>query len=93
MELFTLLATGAVLGLLGQSVRAAVGMKKLYVANKFDEFDWKILVMSLVIGTLAGALAILPLSASDIDTATWIAVLGAGYAGTDFIEGMFGVKG
>ena len=92
-----LLFLGGMLGALGQGVRAVMGLKKvndqaaLEGREMKDLVDASTLIISLVIGFIAGALAIVGI----VDTAKPMApdkelvitLLGAGYAGTDFIEG------
>lgn len=92
-----LLLLGGMLGALGQGVRAVIGLKKvndqaaLEGRQMKDLVDASTLIISLVIGFIAGALAIVGI----VDTAKpmvpdkelVITLLGAGYAGTDFIEG------
>ena len=90
------LLLGGILGMTGQGARVIVGLKKL--AEKAsaekktlkDVFEPSTLVVSLIIGFVAGVLALIGLVGVDselIDHSQMLAVLGAGYAGTDFIEG------
>jgi putative chitinase len=108
------IALGAVCGLAGQGVRAIIGLKKLKDANDAyklaiasgqpnpqppDPFSPSVLLVSLFIGMVAGALAAIGLaSATDPkamcspvgcnpDIEAVLALVSAGYAGTDFIEG------
>jgi hypothetical protein len=92
-----LLLLGGMLGALGQGVRAVVGLKKVNDQAALDGQKMKdvveasTLIISLLIGFIAGALAIVGI----VDTSAPVApdkelvltLLGAGYAGTDFIEG------
>ena len=92
------LILGGFLGLLGQGARAIVGLKGLQdqvdnpdVSQK-DVFSAARLLMSLMIGFLAGLAATLAMGIgkllhdpSNIDVLLGIA--GAGYVGTDVIEG------
>jgi hypothetical protein len=75
------------LGGAGQGIRVVVGLKKAGDIN--EKFDGSQLLVSLLIGAIAGTLAAIPfLSKLDkLDYQTIIALLGAGYAGADFIEG------
>lgn len=93
------LALGGMLGMLGQGVRVIGGLKKVHdqasqQSKQFgDLFELSTLVISLLIGFIAGALAILALNTAQdavasatLDRKTITALLAAGYAGTDFIE-------
>lgn len=90
-----LIGLGAMLGALGQAIRSIVGLKKLNdaVSNSpatvADVIQPSRLVTSLVIGAIAGALASVSLidNIDAIASAQIAALLGAGYAGADFIEG------
>lgn len=116
---------GGLLGILGQGIRAIVGMKKMRDAkvtnnvnqakaastnatNKANnnneppvvpvvvpdaEYDPKRFWMSIFIGFVAGALASLftvkwPEGDPEKLKTVWLTIIGAGYAGTDFIEGL-----
>jgi hypothetical protein len=95
--LMALLLSG-LLGMLGQGIRALVGMKKMVQEaaakdpTSADAFMASRLLVSLMIGFLAGIAAglalglkrILAIGDGDIDLLLGIAA--AGYAGTDFIE-------
>lgn len=93
------LLLGGLLGTLGQGVRTISGLKKVHdqaaqQSKNFGElFELSSLLISLLIGFIAGALAILALGtaqgdfdSSGLDRKTIFALLAAGYAGTDFIE-------
>ncbi len=85
------------LGVVGQGVRAVVGLKK---AGAFDAttpgkqavFSLAYLMLSLMIGFIAGVLAGLTLGLQDvitIDPNNWkllLGIAGSGYIGADFIE-------
>ena len=86
-------------GAVGQSARVVVGLKKLNdeadAKNvKFsDMFDTARLLVSLLIGFVAGVLAALALhpdlkTLTTLDSGTVLSFAAAGYAGTDFIEGI-----
>jgi hypothetical protein len=91
------LLLGGMLGALGQGVRAVIGLKKvndqaaLEGRKMKDMVEASTLIISLLIGFIAGALAIIGI----VDTSAPVApdkelvltLLGAGYAGTDLIEG------
>jgi uncharacterized membrane protein YeaQ/YmgE (transglycosylase-associated protein family) len=87
-----------VLGAFGQGLRAIAGLKKL--ADQAEEakkalqdvFNWKALIVSLVIGAVAGIAGYLCLKYGSTEGAdftkgtTVLGIIAAGYAGTDFIE-------
>jgi len=89
------------MGLLGQGVRAVVGLKGVTssqgIPNQQMEFNAAYLFFSLMIGFLAGILAGLAIGLSSFQTIdsgnlkTFLGVPAAGYAGTDFIENTFSI--
>lgn len=83
------IALGGLLGAIGQGVRAVVGIKKMLDAGTMDDFRWPILGVSLLIGFVAGALAMIGLDVigSALTKTAMLGVVGAGYVGADFIEG------
>jgi hypothetical protein len=96
-DLLAIILIGAILGGVGQGIRVIVGIKKVNdealkkkLAVK-ELLEYKQILLSLVIGFAIGAVAgvLAAVSAPNIHlTKTVIfAFLGAGYAGTDFIEG------
>jgi hypothetical protein len=87
LAIFLGLCLGGLLGIIGQSIRAIIGIKK--VMERGLVFQWSILYVSLFIGFVAGTLAWLGLffSTGEIPNESLLTVLAAGYAGTDFIEG------
>ena len=96
-EVIFMLLAGGLLGIIGQSMRVVVGLKKLYdqSGDGAGEFTSQLrasrLVLSMLIGFVAGALAILVLSpepaALKLTRETMMTLIASGYAGTDFIEG------
>ena len=87
---------GAILGTAGQIVRVVVGMKKQMDATSTggtskEWFNAKQLVISLLVGMLAGTAAALAQYEPDIKItkSLLLGFAGAGYAGTDVIEGLF----
>lgn len=84
---------GAFLGAAGQGARAVVGIKKSHDKMTTSEdakgewFDPKRLTVSLMIGGIAGSLGATLLLGAEIDKQFLLAMIAAGYAGTDFIEG------
>src|ERR1700743_1878037 len=96
VEWFQLLGLGAFGGALGQGVRPVVGLKKLNDAasatpgaSASDMIDPSRLVVSLLIGAIAGALAATGIikDLQHIPPADFFALAAAGYSGADFIEG------
>jgi len=95
-DLLLQLLLGGVLGMLGQILRSAAGMKKIHdtavaTGQSFgDIFEGSQLVMSLLIGFGAGALAILMTGSGStvqaLDRNSLITIIAAGYSGSDFIE-------
>ncbi len=103
----TLIILGGLLGAIGQMLRVVVGLKKLRdkaaeTKTSFVEtFVASELVLSLMIGFAAGALAGIAAHATqdtaveanrldldDIRAKFLFGIMAAGYAGTDFIEGI-----
>lgn len=89
-----MIATGGLMGALGQGIRIIVGMKKLRdkeTARVNEVFSTNRLITSLFIGFVAGSLAAFVASDEnlilDISKTSLLGLLVAGYAGTDFIEG------
>lgn len=87
---------GGLLGALGQSIRMAVGLKKLSDVNQTKALNEKEgintarLLISLAFGFAAGALFLIIKGTTDIGKQEFIfSIIAAGYAGTDFIEGFF----
>jgi hypothetical protein len=90
---------GGLLGMLGQGIRIAVGLKKLNSSNPTDldnsEFSSNRLLISIFIGFAAGAISLLlkgaPTKPDDKDFI--LTIMAAGYSGADFIEGVFKTYG
>jgi len=91
------LLLGGLLGLIGQSIRVIVGLKKTYDFSQQqnstfkDTFDGTQLLISLLIGFIAGALGTL-VQLNFKDDLVWtkdlaVEMIAIGYAGADFIEG------
>lgn len=95
-QLIIVLLLGGLLGMCGQGIRVIAGLKKSHdkasqAGESFkDNFDLKSLVVSLIIGFMAGILGALALwdklATNNLQSETAMALLGAGYGGTDFIE-------
>jgi uncharacterized membrane protein YeaQ/YmgE (transglycosylase-associated protein family) len=88
-----LLTLGALAGAAGQGARVIVGIKKLSdaasgagssVANLIEPSR---LIISLIIGAVAGILAATQMQSSTLDTGSMLKLAGIGYIGADFIEG------
>jgi hypothetical protein len=95
-DILSIILLGAILGLTGQGIRIAVGLKKLndISENKAQfekDFSWKQLSVSLLYGCTIGIIGGVMMAVDSLDK-TWdkstiMAVISAGYAGADFIEG------
>lgn len=88
---------GAFLGSAGQCARVVVGVKKKSdIADKGtkikDWFDLKQLLISIIIGAVAGIIGAISLLGEEIDKQLLITLMAIGYAGTDFIEGFMKKK-
>lgn len=92
--LTTLLLFG-LMGLIGQGIRAVIGLKNAALAQASNptaqsSFNAAYLFVSLMIGFIAGIVAGLALNwndvtgASGIDMKTLLGLVAAGYAGADF---------
>lgn len=94
-DLLVLMLLGGILGMAGQGIRAVIGLKKMNDADAegaTSQFRATQLVMSLgialLIGAIAGVLAAVGTVEKPMESKALIAALiAAGYAGTDFIEG------
>ena len=90
---------GSILGAAGQGIRILTGLKKLFdeamrtnTAIEQMVIGKRLLLSVLIscsIGAIAGILAAFESPDFMITKSTIIAFIAAGYAGTDFIEGMF----
>jgi hypothetical protein len=91
-----------ILGAAGQVGRAVVGLKKLRDATAAqgtdfnDSFEASRLIVSLIIGGVAGVVAGLALKSADAaaayDVKFALGIMAAGYSGADFIEGFMSKK-
>ena len=98
-QVLAILLLCGLMGLLGQGIRAVVGLKTATssqgVPTQQSEFNAAYLLFSLMIGFLAGILAGLAMGLSNFQTIDLdnlkilFGVAAAGYAGTDFIENTF----
>jgi hypothetical protein len=86
------IAVGALFGALGQGVRVIPGTYKR--SETGEAFSLQVLLVSLMVGAVAGALAALflvaEINAATIAFAPLLGLMAAGYAGADFIEGFAG---
>jgi predicted chitinase len=100
-QVLAILLLCGLMGLLGQGIRAVVGLKTATssqgVPTQQSEFNAAYLLFSLMIGFLAGILAGLAMGLSNFQTIDLdnlkilFGVATAGYAGTDFIENTFSI--
>jgi hypothetical protein len=85
---------GVLLGAVGQGARAVIGIKKAAdeassTGGKINDwFDVKRFLFSLIIGAIAGCLAAILLLEAPVNQELMLGLVAAGYAGTDFIEGL-----
>jgi uncharacterized membrane protein YeaQ/YmgE (transglycosylase-associated protein family) len=86
------IAVGALFGALGQGVRTIPGTYKR--SEKGEGFSLQVLLLSLLVGAVAGVLASLflvtEINANTIAFSPLLGLMAAGYAGADFIEGFAG---
>ena len=90
------LLLAGLLGVVGQLIRVVVGLKKendqATAAQPFKaRFNGQELLTSLAIAVAVGAIAgiLSAITTADItSTKALLALVGAGYSGTDFIEGL-----
>lgn len=89
-----IISLGVVAGLLGQAAQVVVGLKKANeVADTRGEnfvFQASKFWISMSLGAIAGALAAVSTVPSDMNLSTQLllGIVAAGYAGSDFIEGV-----
>jgi hypothetical protein len=99
-DLILQILLGGLLGILGQGIRIIVGLKKLNTGNvtktlnndDTEGFSASRLLLSIFIGFIAGAIALLIRGADATPagkTEFIFTIMAAGYSGTDFIEGVF----
>ncbi|WP_028526296.1 hypothetical protein [Runella limosa] len=90
------LLLGGLLGATGQGIRAVMGVRKYReeaaAGVAVNEFSQGRLLSSIAIGFIAGVLATIPLLDDFTKEPQWtekmvLALIAAGYAGVDFIEG------
>lgn len=92
-DMLALIALAAILGMAGQVIRFVAGLRKtatagVSISQQVDAKQMLVgLLISLIVGGIAGVLASINLAGKPIDNSVIIAFLAAGYAGTDLIEG------
>lgn len=90
---------GALVGGVGQGARAAVGIKKAReeaTPEQLEDGSWwdgRRLLLSFLIGAVAGVLYVVTQFGSrtitpEVSQGFLVTLVGVGYAGTDFIEGV-----
>ena len=95
-EMLTAVMLAGTMGLVGQGIRAVVGLKNAATpgtTTKAPDFSAPYLFVSLMIGFIAGVLAGISLGLDNLkniaDMQILLAIAAAGYTGVDFIENMF----
>lgn len=74
-------------GILGGLVRALVGIVKYFEKNKEGQsIRWGYLAFSLLVAAIVGGVV------GAIANSDWRFALIAGYAGTDFLEGLYKIR-
>lgn len=93
-EMLTMIILASILGMAGQVVRFIAGLRKSASASSksiSEVIDSKQmllgLLISLIVGGVAGVLASVNITSKHLDNSVIFALLAAGYAGTDLIEG------
>ncbi|HZX10935.1 MAG TPA: hypothetical protein VFG01_08320 [Acidobacteriota bacterium] len=92
------LLLGGILGAVGQCLRVIVGLKKrhdeaIQKGKSFKElFDkekmWTSFLIAFIVGVAAGVLGIINFMGQEITPQFILTLIGIGYVGTDFIEGL-----
>jgi hypothetical protein len=101
-DIILTIIAGGLLGIIGQGIRVAVGFKKLNetrvtnptnpadpVPETKETFDTSRLLLSIFLGFIAGAIALICRGTTAFDKEVAFAIIASGYAGADFIEGFF----
>lgn len=84
-----LMALGSTMGMMGQAIRTLIGLKN---SGGLATFDFKLAAVNMFYGSVSGCLATLFIQTTNPTSATLLALVSAGYAGTDFIEGVMKSK-
>ena len=92
------LLLGGILGAVGQCLRIVLGLKKIHdeavqknqrIRDLFDKGQmWTSFLIAFIVGTVAGILGIIDFMGQEITRQFILTLIGVGYAGTDFIEGL-----
>ena len=83
----SLIIRSVILGLLGGLVRGLVGIAKYFEKNKAKgTLNVRYLVFSIALAALVGAVA------GSLTGGDWRLAIIAGYAGTDFLEGLYKIR-
>ena len=95
-EMLTAVTLAGTMGLVGQGIRAVVGLKNAATpgtTTKAADFSAAYLFVSLMIGFIAGVLAGIAMGLENLvkitDMQILLGIAAAGYTGVDFIENMF----
>lgn len=97
-NVLTILVLGGVAGMVGQGIRAVIGLKKagylqLETMDNAKVFNASYLILTLMIGFIAGVISIIIAGldnfVNNIETDKLLAIVAAGYSGVDLIEGSF----
>jgi hypothetical protein len=93
-QMLTMILLASILGMAGQVVRFIAGLRKSAsgstkaISEVIDNKQMLLgLLISLIVGGVAGVLASINMTGKPLDNSVIIAFLAAGYAGTDLIEG------
>lgn len=98
-QLLKIILLASILGMCGQVIRVMAGLKKIKETASEDRKNIKSvlndntsqilfsLIIALIVGGVSGILVAITSPVFVLDKATIIALITAGYAGTDFIEG------
>lgn len=94
-KVVTFLILGIILGAIGQGARAVIGIKNDQAQSGKNWDDWikehfsmQTLMISLLIGGIAGGVAAIIFIDKPITNELLLGLIAAGYAGADFIEGV-----
>ncbi len=96
------LLLGGLLGAVGQGLRFIVGLKKKYDESSASGRDlkeifdyrelWLSFVIAFLVGAIAGILGVISHLGEEITVDFLFTIIGIGYVGTDFIEGLIKKK-
>lgn len=90
VETILFILLGALMGIIGQGLRAIVGIRKnckiFSWAKRECWFSFHQLIISLIIGGVAGSLGAVFMLEAEIERELLLTLVTVGYAGTDFIE-------